>query len=162
MQNKDSALLHLVLISRLYLPTFLFFSDFTTEILFVFFTFPLFHIYLSLFHIYVSLFHIYVYPYFIFMYMHNNHFHRATAHLQLNILLLLLLLLLYFRVVIRYTQHMNSPHPRSLARIIVSVLYILKYILTLIIKTSYSVFGNRFCCSLLYILRKTPAWRWLK
>jgi len=28
-------------------------------------------------------------PYFIFMYMHNNHCHRATAHLQLNILLLL-------------------------------------------------------------------------
>ena len=26
-------------------------------------------------------------PYFIFMYMHNNHCHRATAHLQLNILL---------------------------------------------------------------------------
>jgi hypothetical protein len=32
-------------------------------------------------------------PYFIFMYVHNNHCHRATAHLQLNILLLLLLLL---------------------------------------------------------------------
>ena len=32
-------------------------------------------------------------PYFIFMYMHNNHCHRATAHLQSNILLLLLLLL---------------------------------------------------------------------
>ena len=32
-------------------------------------------------------------PYFIFMYMHNNHCHRVTAHLQLNILLLLLLLL---------------------------------------------------------------------
>ena len=29
--------------------------------------------------------------YFIFMYMHNNHCHRVTAHLQLNILLLLLL-----------------------------------------------------------------------
>ena len=29
-------------------------------------------------------------PYFIFMYMHNNHCHRATDHLQLNILLLLL------------------------------------------------------------------------
>jgi len=28
-------------------------------------------------------------PYFIFMYMHNNHYHRATVHLQLNILLLL-------------------------------------------------------------------------
>ena len=28
------------------------------------------------------------------MYMHNNHCHRAAAHLQLNILLLLLLLLL--------------------------------------------------------------------
>jgi len=28
------------------------------------------------------------------MYMHNNHCHRVTAHLQLNILLLLLLLLL--------------------------------------------------------------------
>ena len=27
--------------------------------------------------------------YFIFMYMHNNHCHRVTAHLQLNILLLL-------------------------------------------------------------------------
>ena len=27
--------------------------------------------------------------YFVFMYMHNNHCHRATAHLQLNILLLL-------------------------------------------------------------------------
>jgi len=27
-------------------------------------------------------------PYFIFMYAHNNHCHRATAHLQLNILLL--------------------------------------------------------------------------
>ena len=26
-------------------------------------------------------------PYFIFMYMHNNHCHRVTAHLQLNILL---------------------------------------------------------------------------
>ena len=25
-------------------------------------------------------------PYFIFMHMHNNHCHRATAHLQLNIL----------------------------------------------------------------------------
>jgi hypothetical protein len=32
-------------------------------------------------------------PYFIFMCMHYNHCHRATAHLQLNILLLLLLLL---------------------------------------------------------------------
>jgi len=31
-----------------------------------------------------------LYPYFIFMYMHNNHCHRVTAHLQLNILLLLL------------------------------------------------------------------------
>jgi len=31
-------------------------------------------------------------PYFIFMYVRNNHCHRATAHLQLNILLLLLLL----------------------------------------------------------------------
>ena len=31
-------------------------------------------------------------PYFIFMYMHNNHCHRVTVHLQLNILLLLLLL----------------------------------------------------------------------
>jgi len=29
-------------------------------------------------------------PYFIFMYMHYNHCHRATVHLQLNILLLLL------------------------------------------------------------------------
>jgi hypothetical protein len=29
-------------------------------------------------------------PYLIFMYMHCNHCHRATAHLQLNILLLLL------------------------------------------------------------------------
>ena len=28
-------------------------------------------------------------PCFIFMYMHNNHCHRATAHLKLNILLLL-------------------------------------------------------------------------
>ena len=28
-------------------------------------------------------------PYFIFMYIHNNHCHRATANLQLNILLLL-------------------------------------------------------------------------
>ena len=26
-------------------------------------------------------------PYFIFMYMHYNHCHRATAHLQLNVLL---------------------------------------------------------------------------
>jgi len=34
-------------------------------------------------------------PYFIFMYTHYNHCHRATAHLQLNILLLLLLLLLF-------------------------------------------------------------------
>ena len=33
-------------------------------------------------------------PYFIFMYMHNNNCHRATAHLQLDVLLLLLLLLL--------------------------------------------------------------------
>jgi hypothetical protein len=33
-------------------------------------------------------------PNFTFMYMHNNHCHRATAHLQLNILLLLLLNLL--------------------------------------------------------------------
>ena len=32
----------------------------------------------------LSLFHIYV--------MHNNHCHRVTAHLQLNLLLLLLLL----------------------------------------------------------------------
>ena len=31
-------------------------------------------------------------PYFIFMYMQKNHCHRATAHLQLNILLLLLLI----------------------------------------------------------------------
>ena len=31
--------------------------------------------------------------YFLFTYMHNNHCHRVTAHLQLNILLLLLLLL---------------------------------------------------------------------
>jgi len=31
-------------------------------------------------------------PYSIFTYMHNNHCHRATAHLKLNILLLLLLL----------------------------------------------------------------------
>ena len=31
------------------------------------------------------------YLYFIFMYTHNNHCHRTTAHLQLNILLLLLL-----------------------------------------------------------------------
>jgi hypothetical protein len=30
-------------------------------------------------------------PYFIFMYKHYNHYHRATAHLQLNILLLFLL-----------------------------------------------------------------------
>jgi hypothetical protein len=28
-------------------------------------------------------------PYLIFMYMHNNHCHRATAHLLLNLLLLL-------------------------------------------------------------------------
>ena len=35
-------------------------------------------------------------PYSIFMYMHNNHCHRATAHLQLNVLLLLLLLLLLY------------------------------------------------------------------
>jgi len=27
-------------------------------------------------------------PYFIFMHMHNNHWHRVTAHFQLNILLL--------------------------------------------------------------------------
>jgi len=33
-------------------------------------------------------------PWFIFMYTHYNHCHRATAHLQLNVLLLLLLLLL--------------------------------------------------------------------
>ena len=33
-------------------------------------------------------------PCFIFMYKHYNHCHRATAHLQVNILLLLLLLLL--------------------------------------------------------------------
>ena len=31
-------------------------------------------------------------PYFIFMYVHNNHCHRATAYVHLNILLLLLLL----------------------------------------------------------------------
>ena len=86
-------MLHLILISQLYLPTFLFFSDFTTEILFLLHTFPLFRIYLSLFYIYVSLFRIYVYLYFMFMYMHNNHCHRVTVHLQLNILLLLLLLL---------------------------------------------------------------------
>jgi len=29
-------------------------------------------------------------PYFIFMYTHYNHCHRATAHLQLNVLLLFL------------------------------------------------------------------------
>ena len=33
-------------------------------------------------------------PYLIFMYVYNNHCHRATAHLQLNIFRLLLLLLL--------------------------------------------------------------------
>jgi len=33
-------------------------------------------------------------PYFIFTYVQNNYCHRATAHLQLNIVLLLLLLLL--------------------------------------------------------------------
>jgi len=33
-------------------------------------------------------------PYFKFMYMHYNHFHRATAHMQLNILILLLLYIL--------------------------------------------------------------------
>ena len=32
----------------------------------------------------------FLHPYFILMYMHYNHCHRATAHLQLNILLLLL------------------------------------------------------------------------
>jgi hypothetical protein len=35
-------------------------------------------------------------PYFTFMYMHNNHCHRATAHLQLNKLLLLLLFIDFY------------------------------------------------------------------
>jgi len=29
-------------------------------------------------------------PYFIFMYMHNNHCHRATAHLQLDIIIIII------------------------------------------------------------------------
>jgi hypothetical protein len=33
-------------------------------------------------------------PYFTFMYMHNNHCHRATAHLEFIKLLLLLLLII--------------------------------------------------------------------
>jgi len=36
-------------------------------------------------------------PYFTFMYVHNNHCHRATAHLKLNILLLFILSALSFR-----------------------------------------------------------------
>jgi len=39
-------------------------------------------------------------PYFIFMYMHNNHCHRVTAYLQLNILLLLIIF--YFLYVALY------------------------------------------------------------
>jgi len=35
-------------------------------------------------------------PYFIFMYMHYNHYHRATAHLELNILIILYYIILYY------------------------------------------------------------------
>jgi len=38
-------------------------------------------------------------------------------------------------VVIRYKQHLNSPHSRSLAQIISSVFYVLTYILNLTLKT---------------------------
>jgi hypothetical protein len=42
-------------------------------------------------------------PYFKFMYMHNNHSHRATAHLQLNkFLFFFLLLLLRSKIIILY------------------------------------------------------------
>jgi hypothetical protein len=54
---------------------------------------------LSLFHI-LTLISYLCYLYFIFMYMHNNHCHRVTAHLQLNILLLLLLFLYYYYYII--------------------------------------------------------------
>jgi len=50
----------------------------------------------------LSLFHIYV--------MQNNHCHRVTAHLQLNILLLLLLLLLLLYQYYYYYYYHHHRH----------------------------------------------------
>ena len=58
-------------------------------------------------------------PYFIFMYMHNNHYHRVTAHLQLNILLLLLLLF--------HLNYCLKPEPSFM--IISLIFWQMKYIL---------------------------------
>ena len=53
-------------------------------------------------------------PYFIFMYIHYNHFHRATAHLQLNILLVVVLFNFFLdRILICYdcSQIFDLFHP---------------------------------------------------
>ena len=47
-------------------------------------------------------------PYFIFTYMHNNHCHRVSAHLQLNILLLLLCY--YFIIVVINAVRWEETH----------------------------------------------------
>jgi hypothetical protein len=47
-------------------------------------------------------------PYFIFMYMHYNHCHRATAHLQLNILLLFVGQKLVFNRLVFLSQKLLS------------------------------------------------------
>ena len=36
-------------------------------------------------------------PYFIFMYMHNNHFHRATAHLQFIIIIIIIIIFIIMK-----------------------------------------------------------------
>jgi len=47
-------------------------------------------------------------PYFMFMCMHNNHCHRVTAHLQLNILLLLLYFILHNVRTIKYVSFLKQ------------------------------------------------------
>jgi len=87
--------IYIILISYLYYPYFIFIlSLFHIYIILIsYLYYPYFVFILSLFHIYIILISYLYYPYFIFMYTHYNHWHRMTAHLQLNILLLLLLLL---------------------------------------------------------------------
>jgi len=59
-------------------------------------------------------------PYFIFMYMHNNHCHRVTAHLQLNIIIIIMTI-----INISFMQDIYAyiPETMSLGNTVLNLLY---------------------------------------
>jgi hypothetical protein len=65
-------------------------------------------------------------PYFIFMYMHNNHCHRATAHLQLNAVItrtIIIIIICFMQGIYTYIPETNPVPKQYSVTAILSLLF---------------------------------------